>query len=240
MDWPGLLSIARPVVGGQDWTLQEGMMGKTKGPREAGPNAELQTGAHAEGGISSNGKELPDALQLHLDKVLEAIKTTREALEHKIDSVVIDVGLLRADHKKVAEKVETNKLLLADIQPKVGDNTENIAKLTEKMEVLERKMEDLEGRDRRSNIRVIGLPEGTEDSDMVKFLENWIREEVAGDALSSFVALERAHRVPGRRPQPGMPARSIVAKLLHYRDRDTILQKARDHGDRKSACRERV
>ena len=156
------------------------MMGKTKGPREAGPNAELQTGGHTEGGISSNGKELPDALQLHLDKVLEAIKTTREALEHKIDSVVIDVGLLRADHKKIAEKVENNKLLLADIQPKVGDNTENIARLTEKMEVLERRMEDLEGRDRRSNIRVIGIPEGTEESDMVKFLENWIREEVAG------------------------------------------------------------
>ena len=150
------------------------MMGKTKGPKETGPNAEQQTSGHTEGGTSSNGKELPDALQLHLDKVLEAIKTTREALENKIDSVVIDVGLLRADHKKIAEKVDINKLLLADIQPKVGDNTENIARLTEKMEVLEKRMEDLEGRDRRSNIRIIGIPEGTEESDMVKFLEKWI------------------------------------------------------------------
>ena len=38
--------------------------------------------------------------------------------------------------------------------------------------------------------------------------------------------LERAHRVPVKAPQPGMAPRPIVARLLHFRDRDTILQKA--------------
>ena len=65
---------------------------------------------------------------------------------------------------------------------------------------------------------------------MVQYLEKWLREEVAGEELTSFFALDRAHRVPARKPQPGLPARSVVAKLLHYRDRDIILQKARDHG----------
>ena len=87
----------------------------------------------------------------------------------------------------------------------------------------------MEGRDHRSNVRIIGLPEGLEETDMIKYLEQWLSEEVAKDALSPFFALERAHRVPTRKPQPGEPARAVVAKLLHYRDRDTILQRARNH-----------
>ena len=53
---------------------------------------------------------------------------------------------------------------------------------------------------------------------------------MAKDALSPFFVSERAHRVLTRKPQPGMPARAVVAKLLHYRDLDAILQKARNHG----------
>ena len=84
-------------------------------------------------------------------------------------------------------------------------------------------MEDLQGRDRRSNIRMIGLPEGSEVLNMVNYLENWLKRAVAKDVLSPFFTLERAHRVSSRKPQPGMPVRVVVAKLLHYRDRDTIL-----------------
>ena len=40
--------------------------------------------------------QLPESLQLHLDKVLASITASREVLEQKIQSVVIDVNLLRA------------------------------------------------------------------------------------------------------------------------------------------------
>ncbi|KAJ1139071.1 hypothetical protein NDU88_005448 [Pleurodeles waltl] len=39
-----------------------------------------------------------------------------------------------------------------------------------------------------------------------------------------------AHRVPPRRLEPGRLPRPIVAKLLHYRDRDLLLQKAHEAG----------
>ena len=90
-------------------------------------------------------------------------------------------------------------------------------------------MEDLEGRDRRSNIRLIGLPDKVEGPDMSTYLEKWLKEEVVKDVQSPFFALERAQRVPMRQPWPGFPDRAVVAKLLHYRDRDTILQKAHNH-----------
>ena len=40
------------------------------------------------------------------EKILAAIRDTKNALEAKIDNVALDVGLLRADHKKLSERVK--------------------------------------------------------------------------------------------------------------------------------------
>ena len=68
-------------------------MGKKKGARETAQLMELPATTQSE---TANGEELssvfspelPGALQLHLNKVLEAIMASREALEHKIEVVV--------------------------------------------------------------------------------------------------------------------------------------------------------
>ena len=50
---------------------------------------------------------MESTLDIHtqqLEKILNAIKETKCTLEAKIDTVALDVGLLRADHKKLSEK----------------------------------------------------------------------------------------------------------------------------------------
>ena len=76
---------------------------------------------------------------------------------------------------------------------------------------------------RRNNLRVIGVSEKVEGGQMVDFLEKWLRTEVAPEGLSPFYALEQAHRVPTRSPIAGAVPRPIVARLLHFKDRDHIL-----------------
>lgn len=41
-------------------------------------------------------------------------------------------------------------------------------------------------------------------------------------------SVERAQRMPARPPKPGMPPRTMIARILHYKDRDTLLRAARD------------
>ena len=65
--------------------------------------------------------------------------------------------------------------------------------LMSRVEQLERPMEDLEERSHRSNVRIIGLLKRVEGTDMLKFLDPWLREEVAKDDLLPFFGLERAH-----------------------------------------------
>ncbi|KAJ1141776.1 hypothetical protein NDU88_008104 [Pleurodeles waltl] len=44
------------------------------------------------------------------------------------------------------------------------------------------------------------------------------------EAFSKMLVVERAHRALVAKPPPGAPPRPIVARLLHYRDRDTALR----------------
>ena len=90
-------------------------MGKTKSSKET---EGVSDGTHsgqtsAEGGTLEPA--LSDALQLHLDKVLEVINASREALEHKIEAVIININLLQAEQRKLADKVKSNETLLAEL-----------------------------------------------------------------------------------------------------------------------------
>lgn len=56
------------------------------------------------------------------------------------------------------------------------------------------------------------------------FLEDLILNHLKPKRLSSMFTIERAHRAPIPRPEPVAPPRTIIAKILNYRDRDVIFQ----------------
>ena len=173
---------------------------------------------------------MPLALQITLDKILHAIANTKSTLQSKIDSVAAELGLLRADHASLSERVKTNEGTLVELQPAQKALQLQVDGLTNRVQVLENRAEDAEGRSRRNNVRIVGLPEKVEGNDMIVYLEEWVKTSVAVDGLSPFFALERAHWVPTRPPAPGRPPRPVIARLLHFRDQDTLLQKARTNG----------
>ena len=90
-------------------------MGKTKMSKEVEgsmdkpePQKPLQTEGPWEG--ASTIHTFPETLQLHLDEVLEATTASRETLEQKIETVVVDMTLLRADQRKLAERVTVTEM----------------------------------------------------------------------------------------------------------------------------------
>ena len=175
-------------------------------------------------------EEVPLALKATLDKILQAITETKETLQAQIGTVTTELSLLRADHRKLTEKVTTVEGEVTELKPVQQQLQAQMSSLTTRVQTLEKRAEDAEGRSRRNNVRIVGLPEKTEGGDTVKYLENWMQTQVAPGELSQFFALERAHRVPTQAPLPGRPPRPIVAKLLFFKDRDLLLQKARENG----------
>ncbi|ROL49414.1 LINE-1 type transposase domain-containing protein 1 [Anabarilius grahami] len=84
---------------------------------------------------------------------------------------------------------------------------------------LKEKLDDLEYRSRRSNMRVVGIPEKLEGSDPIKFMTDFFEEVLGNDFFTSPLVLSRAHRVG---PNPTNDARAKQTKprvflvLFHF------------------------
>ena len=200
------------------------IMGRTTRQRDPQPPSVMGTKINIEDD-SKNGNEPsePQDVSIKLDTIL----TTLMKLDAKVDVVTSDLNLLRAEQRKVKDRMKEVESEMATLIPQTKDIKTEVLELHKRVGFLEFRAEDAEGRARRNNLRIVGLPEGEGRNDLVEYLESWIRDAVVPEGLSSHFALERAHRIPARPPRPGMPPRPVIARLLNYRDRDLILQSAR-------------
>lgn len=71
--------------------------------------------------------------------------------------------------------------------------------LEKKVAVLTWKIDDLENHSRRSNLRLVGLPEKSEGSDACAFLESWLPVALDMEPLQKPLAIERAYRIGSMR-----------------------------------------
>uniref|UniRef100_A0A3P9J1C5 L1 transposable element RRM domain-containing protein n=1 Tax=Oryzias latipes TaxID=8090 RepID=A0A3P9J1C5_ORYLA len=98
-----------------------------------------------------------------------------------------------------------------------------VASLTDRVGSLSQKCEDLEGRSRRNNIRVVGVPEGSEGSRATDFVATLLQDLLS---LDSKPVLDLAHRSLGARPRDGDPPRPFIARVNLFQQRNEILRKA--------------
>lgn len=98
-----------------------------------------------------------------------------------------------------------------------------VTRLSSEVEKLTEKCEDLEGRSRRHNIWVIGVPEGTEGLRPRDFIAGLLQEVLS---LDEKPLIDRAHWTLQRQPEPHEPPRPIVLRLHYFHTREDILRKA--------------
>ena len=159
--------------------------------------------------------------------VMAALQGIQGTMDNKMDKITSEVSLLRADFRKMNDTIKDNKEAISSLQSENKALKGQVQKLTEFAHMAADKLEDIEGRSRRNNVRIIGIPEKLEGPSVELYVENLILEELKPKGLSKHFTIERAHRIPGGKPKPGTPPRTIIARVFNYRDRDTILQEAR-------------
>lgn len=96
------------------------------------------------------------------------------------------------------------------------------------MKALEYKADDAENRNRRNNLRIVGLAEGTNPA---VFVEQLLRNLLPNAQFSPYFTVERAHRVSPKPNIPGAPPHTFILRLLNFRDRDELLRAARVQGE---------
>ncbi|CAL1600561.1 unnamed protein product [Knipowitschia caucasica] len=154
------------------------------------------------------------------DKKLEEIRITTCATESKLVDIASRIS-----------NVEGRLGFLEDAQERLEANPPATSK---EVEVLREKLDDVENRERRCNLRFVGFPESCENNDAVAFLEGIIPTLFDID-FAKGLEIDRAHRLGAMpRRQDGDQStrpRAIIARFLRFQDRECIAEAARKKGN---------
>ena len=87
------------------------------------------------------------------------------------------------------------------------------------------KLDDLESRSRRNNLRIYGIPEDAElrSDSVVAFIDTWLKDELS---IETDLQIQRAHRALAPKPKTGQPPRSIVFNFQQFNVKEMVLKEA--------------
>ena len=143
---------------------------------------------------------------------------------------------LQSSVNALTETVSGFNQRLKATETTVADNFEALIKaektirhLEEQNETLTDRLDDLENRSRRANLRILNVPENSETGQSaVRFVSDMLMKVMPG-AFDNPPELERAHRALGPRPVAGKPPRPFVVCFHKYQEKERALQWARTH-----------
>ncbi|KAJ8277991.1 hypothetical protein GJAV_G00082520 [Gymnothorax javanicus] len=162
---------------------------------------------------------LETKLASHRQGISDDLNKALAALEGKLDGIKTTVTANSLKLTALETSVNDLDKRLAALEAKTSTPTASNAKLAAKII-------DLESRSRRNNIRVIGLPEAIEGTQLTAFFSNMLGE-VFGDVLGSPPECERAHRSVAPKPAPHQRPRPVIIRLLKFQEKDRIIREAR-------------
>lgn len=165
--------------------------------------------------------------------VMSAIKSLQVDFASRFDGLLHAIQGVQNETQSIATRV-------SQAEDRIGTNEDDIAALKAENSILKselaalsRKVDDLENRSRRSNLRLVGLPEKAEGGDMCAFLTKWIPEVFGTGIFPGPLIIERAHRI-GRPPEMNTAAaarpRAVMIKFLNYGDKTRVMRAAREMG----------
>ncbi|KAJ1179484.1 hypothetical protein NDU88_004718 [Pleurodeles waltl] len=176
--------------------------------------------------IIGNMEESPQGASM--DRILQEISAVGPKLEG-MDSAMM---ALTAETRSVRLEIAGFQSQISGLDQRVATVETHVASWTDngqELMHLHSKLTDLEDRSRRNNIRLMGLPEGMEGTDLASFLRDTLPKltDITFDPPLEF---ERVHRLgPKRQDGKGRPC-SILACLLRHGQARQLLQTARAQG----------
>lgn len=176
---------------------------------------------------------------LTMTQLVQELAKQRESLKEDISTLIQESLVpLQASVSALTETVGSIQQRLTASESLAGDNFEKICAAESAVKALKGqnaalldRIEDLENRSRRNNLRIINIPEGSEGvGNTVNFMTNALMEITRSNALfDSAPVLERAHRVGAKPSDTSRPPRPFVVCFQRHQEKERLLQWARQH-----------
>ena len=159
--------------------------------------------------------------------------TTKADLAEKFDSLETNLGKMERSIQSVTNDCKAALHRVSNVETRVSALEDSGALEAPKVELLgkevsklTKQVDDLIGRSKRNNIRILSIREGAEASNMDSFLNEILKYVLDLGPGQNPPEVDRAHRAPRARPDPGEPSRPIYVRMLRWADRQRILQAA--------------
>lgn len=158
--------------------------------------------------------------------ILTAINDMKTEFSTRFDAILSAIESVRKDITDCAERVTEAETRISTTEDNVTSLQTKVRVLENKNKDMEEKLLDLETRSRRSNLRLVNLPEGAEGDDACAFLESWLPDALELPLGRTKLTVERAHRIgPGTHNNPS--PRTLIMKFLDFRDKELVTKAAK-------------
>lgn len=127
---------------------------------------------------------------------------------------------------KVNSRMNEAEERIAESEERLQSAEEVMAEMLTLHEQLQLKLIDQEGRSRRENVRIYGIPEGAEGEprQVIPFVEKLLIENLEF-ADATELQIERAHRAIAPKPPAGAQPRSLLVKFLSFRVKEQVIKR---------------
>ncbi|KAM9316326.1 vomeronasal type-2 receptor 26-like [Gastrophryne carolinensis] len=109
---------------------------------------------------------------------MAAIASCQNALTTKFHTLQEQFNYFRHDLNKIRDRTGENERRIGEAEDRLSAQVGELATLRRQVTVLLGRAEDSENRNRRNNVRILGLPEKAEGSSPEEFVENLIPKQV--------------------------------------------------------------
>ena len=204
-------------------------------PATVEPEDANEVGATAE--VEEPGSDVNPSILLALSKITDNIT---KLLDVKVNTVLAVIHEQTSQIQALATRVDDAETRISGVEDTMDVLQAKVTKLEKQITDMADHIDDLENRSRRCNLRLVGLPEGTEGKDPVTFMETWLPFYLNLTTKSGKIKLDRAHRSLAPRPVTNQRARPIIMKLHNFTDKQRVMAVARRLGTEPNQPADRI
>ena len=154
-----------------------------------------------------------------LRSILNELRDFRRDNKHQLTEI-------KQELHRTNNRLEEAETRIDEAETALQATTTLLKRLLQRQASMEAKLTDQEGRARRDNIRIYGIPEEAEGGDISTFLENLLKESLDFPP-DTELKIERAHRaLAPKSTGPQAKPRSIIVKFASYKVKEEVIRKA--------------
>ena len=176
-------------------------------------------------------QDLCDKMDANIDSLSKALRSEMTLIK---DEFKISLTTLQTT-------VEANSSTIKDLERSATSCSDDIIEINKTVKTLQTDLEsvkkelkaaqakcsDLEGRSRRNNVRLVGVPENIEGNRPREFIAQLLQDILH---LDEIPLLDRAHRSLREKPEEGGSPRPFIIRVHYFHVKEEILRQARETG----------